>query len=69
MQNMKDLTSYVQENMEVDEGLIKNAISLLEIKNIDPQELLNGILSMYDYICDKDDMDLFYQDMPFKQRK
>lgn len=63
---MQSLYEYIQH--QIDEGLIKNTISLVSIKNIDSDELLNGILSMYEYICDEDDINLFYQDFPVQQK-
>lgn len=67
---MIGLSEYVECNLETptNEGLIKDMISIIEIKKIDPQTLLTGILNMYDYICDEDDINLFYQDYPLKQR-
>lgn len=66
---MKELKNYLVENTEdVQEGIISDAISLIGFRNISGEELLQGILSMYDYIVDKDNMDLFYQDYPAKQR-
>jgi len=53
---------------EIQEGLIKNTISLIGIKTLSPDKLREGILNMYDYICDEDDINLFYQDFPLKDQ-
>jgi hypothetical protein len=55
-------------SQNVDEGLFKNAVSLIQLRKVSSQDLLTGIMSMYDYICDGDDMDLFFQDMPLMER-
>ena len=62
--NMKSIEIYINENTEVDEGLLRDIISLAPLAKMSSEDLLNGVLSMYDYICDEDDIDLFYQDMP-----
>lgn len=61
---MKTIDSYIKENIEIDEGIIRDVISLAPLAKMSSEDLLNGVLSMYDYICDDDDIDLFYQDMP-----
>lgn len=61
---MKTIDIYIKENTEVDEGLLRDVISLAPLAKMSSEDLLNGVLSMYDYICDEDDIDLFYQDMP-----
>ena len=61
--NMISIDNYIKENTEVDEGLLKDVISLAPLAKISPEDLLTGLLDMYDYICDDDDIDLFYQDM------
>ncbi len=60
---MKSIDTYIKENTEVDEGLLRDVISLAPLAKMSSEDLLNGVLSMYDYICDDDDIDLFYQDM------
>ena len=55
-------------SQKVDEGLFKNAVSLIQLRKVSSQELLTGIMNMYDYICDGDNMDLFFQDMPTLER-
>ena len=63
---MKKLYTYIQK--DVNEGLIKNAISLAGINKMTPEQLLNGILNMYDYICDEDDIDLFFDEYPTAEK-
>ena len=72
---MISLEEYIKDNVLsnteydcVNEGVLRNILSLQLIKNIDPQDLLNGILNMYEYICDEDDIKLFFNDFPIKQR-
>lgn len=48
MQTLKD---YIIED-RVDEGLIRNVAALTLIKRIDSGELLNGMLSLYEFICE-----------------
>lgn len=63
---MKELSEHLNESLN--EGLIGSSISLVQIRKIDPEHLLTGILNMYDYICDGEDIKLFYQDYPIKER-
>lgn len=63
---MKQLKEYIYEN--INEGIIKGVISLAFIKKISPEDLLNGILNMYEYICNNEDIELFFQDFQFKER-
>lgn len=63
---MKKLYTYIQK--DINEGLIKNAISLAGINKMTPEQLLNGILNMYDYICDEDDIDLFFEEYPTAEK-
>ena len=66
---MKDLYDYIlNEGSNIDEGIVSNTMSLAIIKNLDEKEFIDGLLNMYDYICDEDDIELFYQDFPLKQR-
>ena len=65
--NMKDLYTYITEE-SVNEGLFKSAIGFAYIKRMEPSYLLNGILNMYEYIIDRSDIKLFYEDFPIKER-
>ena len=65
---MKDLEQYLIENEYIEEGLVGSSASFIYIKRMDSKYLLNGILNMYEYIIDKGDIKLFYQDFPFKER-
>jgi len=62
---MEDLYTYLK-NDRVDEGLFKPALGFMYIKKMDPDYLLNGVLNMYEYIINKDDIKLFYKDFPLK---
>ena len=64
---MKDLYTYITEE-QIDEGLFKSSIGFIYIKRMTPEYLLNGILNMYEYIIDKSDIKLFYEDFPLKER-
>lgn len=65
---MKTLKDYLLESNEVDEGLVKAALSLATLNRMDSQELLTGILNMYDYIVDEDDIKLFFDEYPVKEQ-
>lgn len=65
---MKDLIEYINEEYQVDEGLLKNMMSRPVLNRIRPDDLKTGILNMYDYICAGDDMEKFYQDFPRVQK-
>lgn len=73
---MKQLKEYISENINEDiinesiinESIIKGLLSLSFIKKISPEDLLNGIMNMYEYICNDEDIDLFFQDFQFKER-
>ena len=60
------LKEYINPN--VNESVVGSAISMVQIRSMDSEYLLTGILNMYDYICDGDDMKYFYQDFPVKER-
>lgn len=67
---MQTLPIYVNENInqDINEGLIKGLLSLNLIKNISTNDFLNGILNMYEYICNEEDIELFFDDFPVKER-
>lgn len=50
------------------EGLAANAISLIILKQMDTNHLISGLADMYDYICNQDDIKLFYMDFSVKER-
>ena len=63
---MEQLNEFLKNHtniQHIDESFIKSTISLVNLNKINPEELLEGILDMYDYITDDDDINLFYQDM------
>lgn len=64
---MKDLYTYITEE-NINEGLFKSSLGFIYIKRMEPSYLLNGILNMYEYIIDKSDIKLFYEDFPIKER-
>ena len=64
---MKELNDYILEQ-QLNEGLARNAFSIAIVRSLDPEDLLNGIISMYEYITDENDIKLFYQDMDMKYR-
>lgn len=69
---METLQKYIVNHMdsqEVNEGLLANGLSKIVLNKISPRDLLNGILNMYDYIADQDDIKLFLQDFPLKERQ
>lgn len=65
---MKPLKDYLLESNEVDEELVKAALSLATLNRMDPQELLTGILNMYDYIVDDDDIKMFFNEYPVREQ-
>jgi len=74
---MKDLYTSLTENLnnpynnqfdQVDEGLFKSSMGFFYIKKMNSQYLLNGLLNMYEYIVEKSDIKLFYNDFPVKER-
>ena len=65
---MIDLIDYINEEYQVDEGLLKNMMSRPVLNRMSPEDLKTGILNMYDYICAGDDMEKFYQDFPRAQK-
>lgn len=65
---MKELYTYLLENEQIDEGLFKSAMGMAYIKKMDSRYLLTGLLNMYEYIINKSDIKLFYEDFPVKER-
>jgi len=66
---MESLYNYIDiEKATVNEGLIGPAMCMIFIKKLSPEELTTGILNMYDYIIDKTDIKLFYNDFNVKER-
>lgn len=65
---MKSLHSYIYDDNQVNEGFLMNALTKGTFKRMSPKELYTGILNMYDYIIDNDDIKLFYQDFKSKER-
>lgn len=59
---------YKNEDNITNENILTNIVSLATIRNIDPQDLLTGLLGLYEFICAKEDIQLFLQDYKFKLR-
>jgi len=64
---MKHLDNYISEQY-IDEGLFRNLFSIATLSRMDSNDLLTGILDMYDYICDGDDMKKYFMDFPRMER-
>ena len=65
---MKTLSNYIKQDLDINEGLIMNNLTKRTFRNMDPEYLYTGILNMYDYIIDNDDIKMFYKDFPLKER-
>ena len=65
---MEQLYDVVMQESDVNEGFLMNALSKRALNRMSPKELFDGMLNMYDYIVDDDDIDLFLQDFPVKDR-
>lgn len=63
---MRELSEFISGEEEVNEGL--HAIPAAILRGISPADLKEGIMNMYDYICDGKDIKLFYQDYPKKEQ-
>lgn len=65
---MESLQQYIQDTEVINEGFLMNAATKRTMRNMSSKDLYTGILNMYDYIVDNDDIKLFYQDFPMKER-
>ena len=66
---MKTIYEYLHQECEmVNEGFFMNALTKRTLNQLTPQELFDGMLNLYDYIVDEDDIKLFLQDFPMKER-
>lgn len=67
---MKNISQYIKHNTEppVNEGLIRNVLSIGTLMRKSPEDLLTGILNMYDYVSNEDDIKKFFMDFPFRER-
>lgn len=65
---MKTLYDIIVEEKQIDEGLLKNMMSRPVLNRMSSEELITGLLNMYDYICAGDDIEKFYQDFPARQK-
>lgn len=52
----------------INENILMNSLTKSTLNNLQPNELYIGILNMYDYIVDNDDIKLFLKDFPLKER-
>lgn len=64
---LKEYLSSVDDKL-VNENFLMNAATKRTLNNMDPKDLYTGILNMYDYIVDEDDIKLFLKDFPVKER-
>lgn len=64
---MKTLYDYILED-QINEGFLMNATTKRTMRQMDSKDLYTGVLNMYDYIVDNDDIKLFYKDFPMKER-
>ena len=58
----------IEQNEQLNEGFLMNGISKITLNKLSQQELFDGILNMYDYIVEGDDIKLFLQDFPVKEQ-
>lgn len=65
---MESLQNYIESSEMVNEGFLMNMATKRTLNNMSPKDLYTGVLNMYDYIVDEDNMELFYQDFPMKER-
>lgn len=65
---MESLQNYIESTEMVNEGFLMNMATKRTLNNMSSQDLYTGILNMYDYIVDNDNIELFYQDFPMKER-
>ena len=56
------------ENVTINENFLLNSVTKRTLNKLDPKDLYTGILNMYDYIVDNDDIKLFLKDFPVKER-
>ena len=69
MINLKEyiVSNDSKENI-INENFLMNTATKITLKKLEPKELYTGILNMYDYIVDNDDIKLFLKDFPIKER-
>lgn len=67
---MKGITQYIKCNTDssVNEGFIRNVLSIGTLARKSPEDLLTGVLNMYDYVCNNDDIKKFFMDFPLRER-
>ena len=66
MKNIQDILR--EDDRQINEGFLLNNVTKITLNKLSSQELLDGILNMYDYIADGDDIKLFLQDFPIKDQ-
>lgn len=52
----------------INEGFLMNALTKRTVNKMSSDDLFTGIMNMYDYIVDQDDIKLFLKDFPAKER-
>lgn len=68
MIQLKEYLYAKNENDAINENFLMNSATKNTLKKLSPEELYTGILNMYDYIVDNDDIKLFLKDFPLKER-
>ena len=67
---MTNLYDYIMDmqGSTINEGFLLNAATKSIVNKMSPKDLMLGVLNLYDYIVDEDDIKLFLQDFPLKEQ-
>ncbi len=52
----------------INEAILKSTVAIFILNRLDASKIASGIMNMYDYIVDEDDINLFLRDYPVKER-
>ena len=52
----------------INEAILKSTVAIFILNRLDASKIASGIMNMYDYIVDEDDINLFLRDYPAKER-
>ena len=52
----------------INEAILKSTVAIFILNRLDAPKIASGIMNMYDYIVDEDDINLFLRDYPAKER-
>lgn len=52
----------------INEAILKSTVAIFILNRLDAPKIASGIMNMYDYIVDEDDINLFLRDYPTKER-